>query len=60
MRYVCSICGYIYDEAKEKTPFSQLPESWKCPLCKAAKSLFARRKRRKQNLLFRFRRRLLR
>ena len=41
MRYVCSICGYIYDEAKEKTPFSQLPESWKCPLCKAAKSLFA-------------------
>ena len=22
MRYICQICGYVYDEAKEKTPFS--------------------------------------
>ncbi len=40
MRYVCSICGYVYDEAREKLPFSQLPEGWQCPVCKAAKSLF--------------------
>ena len=40
MRYVCQICGYVYDEAKEKVPFSELPDTWKCPLCGAAKSDF--------------------
>lgn len=40
MKYVCSICGYIYDEAKEGTPFSDLPDSWVCPLCGADKSAF--------------------
>ncbi len=41
MRYVCSVCGYVYDEAKEGKPFAQLPESWVCPLCGAAKSAFS-------------------
>ena len=41
MRYVCSICGYVYDEAKQGKPFSALPETWTCPLCGAAKSAFA-------------------
>ncbi len=41
MKYVCSICGYVYDEAKEKLLFSDLPESWLCPLCGAGKSAFA-------------------
>ncbi len=40
MRYICRICGYIYDEAKEKVPFHELPDSWRCPLCGAAKSEF--------------------
>ena len=40
MRYVCSICGYVYDEA-ENTPWAELPDDWKCPLCGAAKSDFA-------------------
>lgn len=40
MKYVCPICGYIYDEQKEKIPFSQLDSSWVCPLCGAAKSTF--------------------
>ena len=40
MKYVCSICGYVYDEAKEATPFGQLPDSWVCPLCGAPKSAF--------------------
>ena len=40
LRYVCQICGYVYDDAKEKVPFSELPETWKCPLCGAAKSDF--------------------
>ena len=41
MKYVCSICGYVYDEAKEGTLFADLPDSWVCPLCGAAKSAFA-------------------
>ena len=36
MRYICSICGYVYDEAGN-IPFEELPEDWKCPLCGAAK-----------------------
>ena len=40
MRYVCQICGYIYDDAKEKIPFSDLPDTWTCPLCGAKKSDF--------------------
>lgn len=40
MRYICSICGYVYDEA-ENVPWTALPEDWKCPLCGAAKADFA-------------------
>ena len=40
MRYICMICGYVYDDAKEKVPFELLPATWKCPLCGAAKSDF--------------------
>ncbi len=39
MRYICSICGYVYDEA-ENTPWEELPDDWKCPLCGASKSDF--------------------
>lgn len=41
MKYVCSICGYVYDEAEQGVPFAQLPDDWTCPLCGAAKSDFA-------------------
>lgn len=40
MKYVCQVCGYVYDEAVEKIPFKDLPEDWKCPLCGAPKSAF--------------------
>ena len=40
MRYVCPICGYIYDEAVEGVPFESLPDSWSCPLCGAPKLMF--------------------
>ena len=39
MRYICSVCGYVYDEA-DNIPFAELPEDWKCPLCGASKSDF--------------------
>lgn len=40
MKFVCPVCGYVFDEAQEKAAFSSLPETWQCPICKAAKSLF--------------------
>ncbi|MBR3162928.1 MAG: rubredoxin [Clostridia bacterium] len=40
MKYVCTICGYIYDEETEGTKFSDLPEDWKCPLCGVGKDMF--------------------
>jgi len=40
MRYICQICGYVYDDDKEKVPFKELPDDWKCPLCGAGKSDF--------------------
>ena len=40
MKYVCSVCGYEYDEAVEGTPFSELPEDWVCPLCSVGKDQF--------------------
>ena len=35
MKYICQVCGYVYDGGKEAVPFDSLPESWKCPLCGA-------------------------
>ena len=40
MKYICRICGYVYDDAKEKVPFEQHPDDWKCPLCGAMKKDF--------------------
>lgn len=39
MKYVCSICGYIYDEAVSG-PWAALPGDWKCPWCGADKAQF--------------------
>ena len=38
MKYICPICGYVYDDAE--IPWSELPERWKCPLCGAPKADF--------------------
>lgn len=47
-KYVCTICGYIYDEAAgipdvgiaPGTVWESLPADWACPLCRASKSEF--------------------
>ena len=39
-KFKCSVCGYVYDEDKEKTKFDDLPSDWKCPLCGIPKELF--------------------
>lgn len=47
-KYVCEICGYVYDPAQgdsdadiaEGTSFEDLPEDWTCPICGAPKDNF--------------------
>ncbi len=38
-KYVCSICGYVHDEAVGGK-WEDLPSDWKCPICKAGKDAF--------------------
>lgn len=45
MKYICSLCGYVYDEEEgvpdegipAGTKFEDLPEDFVCPLCGAGK-----------------------
>ena len=39
-KYRCLMCGYIYDETKEGAKFTDLPDSWTCPMCGVPKSMF--------------------
>ncbi|MDR1991408.1 MAG: rubredoxin [Mycoplasmataceae bacterium] len=39
-KYKCVLCGYTYDEEKEKQTFDSLPADWICPICGADKSQF--------------------
>lgn len=41
MRYVCPLCGEVYDEESAGIPLADLPEEWRCPLCFAPKDSFA-------------------
>lgn len=40
MKYICSVCGYIYDEDSQNVSFSDLADEWVCVLCGAPKALF--------------------
>ena len=40
MKYICNVCGYIYDEEAEGMPFEQLPDDYVCPLCGVGKDEF--------------------
>ena len=48
-KYVCGVCGYVYDEekgdadngVKPNTKFEELPDDWTCPLCSVGKENFS-------------------
>ena len=48
MRYVCTVCGYIYEEAAGDpdhgvapgTAWADVPDDYVCPLCGVGKDLF--------------------
>ena len=39
-KFRCTVCNYIYDEAKEGREFSVLTDDWTCPVCNALKIAF--------------------
>ena len=40
-KYVCSICGYVYDPAEhDGVAFENLPDDWRCPRCRQPKEKF--------------------
>lgn len=47
-RYICIVCGYVYDPAigdpdngiAPGIPFAALPADWVCPLCGVGKEEF--------------------
>ncbi len=47
-KYVCTVCGYVYDPAEGNpdngvapgTAFADVPEDWTCPPCGATKDMF--------------------
>ena len=49
VKYVCEICGYVYDPEvgdpengiKPGTPWEDVPEDWVCPTCGLGKDAFA-------------------
>lgn len=50
-RYVCSVCGYVYDEEEgipetgilPETRWEELPHEWVCPLCGASREEFKKK-----------------
>ena len=48
-KYVCDVCGWVYDEAEGDaelgiaagTKFKDLPEDFECPLCGVGKDSFS-------------------
>ena len=46
MKYECSVCGFVYDEAEgyedipAGTKFEDLPDDFVCPLCGVGKDDF--------------------
>ncbi|MHB8110111.1 MAG: rubredoxin [Syntrophorhabdaceae bacterium] len=49
-KYVCNVCGYVYDPVsgdpdngiKPGTRFEDIPDTWVCPVCGAPKSEFSK------------------
>ena len=49
MKYVCNVCGYVYDPergdpengVKPRTTFAALPTDWVCPECGVGKDEFS-------------------
>ncbi len=41
MKYVCNVCGWIYDEEEQGVKFADLGDDFVCPLCGVGKEDFS-------------------
>ena len=41
MKYVCEVCGYVYDEEAKGVKWEDLPDDYVCPLCGVGKDQFS-------------------
>lgn len=47
-KYVCTVCGYVYDPkqgdpdngVEPETKWEDVPDDWECPVCGASKDEF--------------------
>ena len=39
-KYVCTLCGYVYDEAVEGKAFTELESDYACPICGVSADMF--------------------
>lgn len=42
VKYVCEVCGYVYDEEAEGVKWEALPEDYECPVCGVGKEQFGK------------------
>ena len=40
MKYVCTVCGWVYDEEEAGVKWEDLPEDFVCELCGVGKDMF--------------------
>ena len=41
MKYICNVCGFVYDEAEQDVKWVELPEDFVCVLCGVGKEDFS-------------------
>ena len=41
MRYVCNLCGWVYDEEEQGVKWEDLPDDFTCELCGVGKEEFS-------------------
>ena len=41
MRYVCNMCGWVYDEEEQGVKWEDLPDDFVCELCGVGKDEFS-------------------
>jgi rubredoxin len=40
-KYVCEVCGYVYDEEEQGVKWEDVPDDYTCPLCGVGKDMFS-------------------
>ena len=41
MKYVCDVCGWVYDEDEKGVKWEDVAEDFECPLCSVGKDQFS-------------------